>query len=56
MANNVKVLISDGIETKSGISRGITEDGALLVRTDDGRLETVFAGDVSVRKSGKTKS
>jgi BirA family biotin operon repressor/biotin-[acetyl-CoA-carboxylase] ligase len=39
--------------TPSGVTEGVAEDvaedGALLVRTDDGRLVTVEAGDVTLR-------
>jgi len=36
----------------AGETAGVTEDGALLVQTDDGGLRTVLAGDVmKVRKS-----
>ena len=31
-----------------GVAEGVNEDGALLVRLADGRLETILAGDVSV--------
>ena len=36
-------------EQYSGISEGIDEMGELLVRREDGRIETVYAGEVSVR-------
>jgi BirA family biotin operon repressor/biotin-[acetyl-CoA-carboxylase] ligase len=32
-----------------GLAIGVTADGALQLRLDDGRLETVLAGDVSLR-------
>lgn len=32
-----------------GVSEGINEKGELLVRRDDGRVEAVYAGEVSVR-------
>jgi biotin-(acetyl-CoA carboxylase) ligase len=32
-----------------GVAEGVDDDGALLVRTADGRLETVVAGDVTTR-------
>ncbi len=32
-----------------GVAEGVNADGALLVRRDDGRLETVLAGDVTLR-------
>jgi BirA family biotin operon repressor/biotin-[acetyl-CoA-carboxylase] ligase len=33
----------------NGISEGINERGELLVRREDGTLEAVYAGEVSVR-------
>ena len=50
-------LINQGREVKildvageyTGISRGVTKTGELLVEREDGRLETVYAGEVSVR-------
>lgn len=32
-----------------GVAEGVNADGALLVRLDNGRLETVMAGDVTLR-------
>jgi BirA family biotin operon repressor/biotin-[acetyl-CoA-carboxylase] ligase len=32
-----------------GVAEGVDDDGALLVRLGDGRLEKVLAGDVSIR-------
>jgi BirA family biotin operon repressor/biotin-[acetyl-CoA-carboxylase] ligase len=32
-----------------GVAEGVDDDGALLVRRDDGRLETVLVGDVTIR-------
>ena len=39
--------------TFSGVAEGVDEEGALLVRLPDGRLERVLAGDVTLRQ-GKT--
>lgn len=36
-----------------GVAEGVNADGALLVRRDDGRLETVLAGDVTLRRPGQ---
>lgn len=33
----------------SGYAEGFGEDGSLILRLDDGRLETILAGDVSIR-------
>jgi BirA family biotin operon repressor/biotin-[acetyl-CoA-carboxylase] ligase len=35
-----------------GVVRGIAEDGALKVEGSDGRLQAVYAGDVTLRKRG----
>lgn len=36
-------------ETYTGLAQGVDDTGALLVRRQDGRMETVLCGDVSVR-------
>lgn len=43
----VKVLESDGEYQAHAL--GINQKGELIVKRDDGRVETVFAGEVSVR-------
>ena len=43
----VRVLDPQG--TYEGIARGIDEKGQLLVERPDGRIEKVYAGEVSVR-------
>ena len=43
----VKVLEPKGEYT--GIARGINEKGELLVELENGQIETVYAGEVSVR-------
>ena len=45
--NAVKVLDPRGEYT--GISEGIDEEGQLLVRTEDGEMQKVISGEVSVR-------
>ena len=50
LANNgkeVRVLASSGDYT--GISLGIEKDGELLVKTEDGKVQKVLSGEVSVR-------
>lgn len=44
-----EVRVLDPQEEFTGISAGINERGELLVERQDGRLETVYAGEVSVR-------
>jgi BirA family transcriptional regulator, biotin operon repressor / biotin---[acetyl-CoA-carboxylase] ligase len=48
MWNGVKVCISDGDVRRTALTCGLSELGALLVRTPDGMVETVLAGDISV--------
>ena len=43
------VSISALGDSMEGVAEGVNEDGALLVRRADGRLETILAGDVSIR-------
>lgn len=44
------VSVSAGDEVIEGRAEGVDDDGALLVRTRDGGLRTVVAGDVSLRR------
>jgi BirA family biotin operon repressor/biotin-[acetyl-CoA-carboxylase] ligase len=44
------VTVSAGGTVLEGMAEGVDDDGALLVRLQDGRLTTVMAGDVSLRK------
>lgn len=44
-----QVRVLDPKEPFEGIARGINEKGALLVEREDGRVEAVSAGEVSVR-------
>ncbi len=43
------VRVLSGEDEHSGISEGIDEEGQLLVRLEDGSLERVLSGEVSVR-------
>lgn len=43
-----RVTVTRQDETLHGVAEGITPDGALLLRTDDGQVRTVFAGDVAL--------
>ncbi len=43
----VRVLASEGDYT--GISRGIDEEGRLMVETETGEMQAVVSGEVSVR-------
>ncbi len=50
MWDGAHVWITEGNVRRSGITCGLNEIGALLIRTPEGNLETVLAGDISVRK------
>jgi BirA family biotin operon repressor/biotin-[acetyl-CoA-carboxylase] ligase len=45
-ARGKRVSVSDGAHTLSGVTAGLTPEGILLVRCDDGRIEKVFSGQV----------
>jgi BirA family biotin operon repressor/biotin-[acetyl-CoA-carboxylase] ligase len=47
----VTVALGDGVV--QGIAEGVDADGALLVRSADGGLRTVLAGDVTLRGQGQ---
>jgi BirA family biotin operon repressor/biotin-[acetyl-CoA-carboxylase] ligase len=46
------VEISSGAERWSGLATGVDPDGALLLRTEDGHIQRILAGDVSLHLSG----
>lgn len=46
---NTEVRVLDPQGEYSGIARGINESGELLVEVSDGKIEAVYAGEVSVR-------
>lgn len=45
-----RVAVTGGGRRLEGVAEGVTAEGALQVRLDDGRLEAVLAGDVSLRR------
>jgi biotin-(acetyl-CoA carboxylase) ligase len=51
MWTGTEVWISDSAEPRAAVTCGLREDGALLVRTAAGVVETLLAGDVSIRKA-----
>ena len=53
MWNGASVTLFEGDRTRNAITCGLDEIGALRVRLADGSVETVLAGDVSVRLSGR---
>jgi BirA family transcriptional regulator, biotin operon repressor / biotin---[acetyl-CoA-carboxylase] ligase len=50
MWKGVSVWIDSDRGRRSAVTCGLTEIGALLVRTPEGAVETVLAGDVSIRR------
>jgi len=46
-ASGKRVRVETGMESYLGISSGLSPEGLLLVKKDDGRLMTVIAGDVT---------
>jgi BirA family biotin operon repressor/biotin-[acetyl-CoA-carboxylase] ligase len=46
-----RVTVSGADRPLEGVAEGVDANGALQLRLDDGRLETVLAGDVSLRPS-----
>jgi BirA family transcriptional regulator, biotin operon repressor / biotin---[acetyl-CoA-carboxylase] ligase len=46
-----QVTISSATEQVAGLAKDIDSDGALILEKDDGSLERIIAGDVSLRKS-----
>jgi len=51
MWSGAEVWISDGAGRRSGVTCGLDANGALLVRTPEGKVETLLAGDVTIRKA-----
>jgi BirA family transcriptional regulator, biotin operon repressor / biotin---[acetyl-CoA-carboxylase] ligase len=51
MWKDTRVWITEGEERRSATTCGLNEIGALMVKTDDGNIETVLAADVSVSKA-----
>jgi BirA family biotin operon repressor/biotin-[acetyl-CoA-carboxylase] ligase len=51
MWNGIQVWITDGARRRAGVTCGLDENGALLVRTAEGIVETVLAGDISVKRA-----
>lgn len=53
MWNEAQVSILEGNRRWNGVTCGLSGDGALLVRAEAGQVETLLAGDVSVRTENK---
>ncbi len=50
MWEGTHILISEGTKRRSAITCGLNEIGALMIRTPEGELETILAGDISVNR------
>jgi BirA family transcriptional regulator, biotin operon repressor / biotin---[acetyl-CoA-carboxylase] ligase len=53
MWDGVPVWVTEGEVRRMGITCGLNEIGALLVRTTEGKTETIYAGDIRVRKDNE---
>ena len=49
IGRNIRVIPAGGGDEFTAIAKDIDSDGALMVKTKDGRLKKVYAGDVSIR-------
>jgi BirA family biotin operon repressor/biotin-[acetyl-CoA-carboxylase] ligase len=49
MWNGVPVRVVEGSKVRSAVTQGLSDLGALRIRTENGDVETILAGDVSVR-------
>jgi BirA family transcriptional regulator, biotin operon repressor / biotin---[acetyl-CoA-carboxylase] ligase len=50
MWNGVRVHVTEGGISRPAVTCGLSENGGLRIRTEDGAEETVLAADVSVRR------
>jgi biotin-(acetyl-CoA carboxylase) ligase len=53
MWNEVPIWIVEAGERRPAVTCGLSEQGALLVRTEQGAVETVIAGDIRIRTTPK---
>ncbi len=51
MWNGVEVLATEGEKSQTAITCGLDEMGALLVRTPDGAVKAIIAGDVRISRA-----
>ncbi len=49
MWNGVDIWITEGNVRRSAVTCGLNEIGALMVRTPENSIETIFAGDIHIR-------
>lgn len=50
MWNNTPIWIEEGRHSRSAVTCGLDEIGALIVQTEDGDRETIVAGDVRIKR------
>jgi BirA family biotin operon repressor/biotin-[acetyl-CoA-carboxylase] ligase len=50
MWNEVEIILVEGERTRTVVTCGLTDTGALRIRSESGREEIVLAGDVSIRR------
>jgi BirA family biotin operon repressor/biotin-[acetyl-CoA-carboxylase] ligase len=53
MWEGVRVWISEGDGRRSAVTCGLSDIGGLMVRTPEGKIETILAADVSVQQIAK---
>lgn len=51
-----RVVIHTGGRRVGGMAEALDDEGALLVRTEHGRLERIIGGDVTLEKSGERRA
>jgi BirA family biotin operon repressor/biotin-[acetyl-CoA-carboxylase] ligase len=56
MCDGTHIWITEFGVRRAAVTCGLDELGALLVRTEEGRLETILAGDVSIRRDLESKN
>lgn len=50
MWKNIEIVVTEGDRIRPAVTCGLTDTGALRIRTEDGSEETLLAGDVSIRR------
>ncbi len=50
MWDGAAITVHDGDRARAAVTCGLTETGALRIRTEDGSTETILAGDVRIRR------
>ncbi len=50
MWDGVEITVQEGTRSRSAVTCGVTKTGALRIRNEEGSVETLLAGDVSIRR------